>query len=306
MKTLIGMVVLAVLAGCETLPKQVLPYVMANDAGGTDLHLYDLESGTSRALRQTPDFAGIDEYDPCVDPFGRQIALVAKRHDADPADALYELTVYDIETGVSRAYNTFSSRIFSPSWSNDGESIAYVVQRDGKLQIDVRDLTTSQPPKTIGFGSSPSWRQDDRAIFYSSADTRDADAGELMVHELKTGLNQSLALRGNAFANLPRGTSIAYTTLPYSRRNQAVWLLDANARQHRLSSPGLTHRDAHPVHINGTTFVAFTRTDVEKKRSYIYVVERYAEDPVETQLFESDHDVYTAGNETIAPLTPAD
>ena len=116
-----------------------------------------------------------------------------------------------------------------------------------------------------------------------------------MVYDLKTGLSQSLALRGDGFTNLPRGTSIAYTSVPYTRRNEAVWLLNANSKQQRLSSPGKTHRDSDPVHINGSKFVAFTRTDVATDRSAIYVVQRYATDPVETQLFEAQGNAYTKG-----------
>jgi Tol biopolymer transport system component len=294
MKTLIGLLVLAVLAGCDTMPKQVLPYVMDNGQGGTDLYLYDLESGTSSPLRQTP---GVDEYYPCVDPTGSKVVYIAQTRPDDPIHTLYELTVYDLETGDSREYTQFSAPMFSPVWSNNGKSIAYVVEREGKLQIDVRNLTDKSKPKTIGFGSDPSWRVDDKAIFFSSRDTTEATHGELMVHELKTGVNQSFALRGNSFTNLPRGTSVVYTALPYTRRNDAVWLLDANSRQTRLSSPGKTHRDTHPVHINGTTFVAFTRTDVATNKSSIFVVDRYADDPVETQLFKAKANAYTAGSE---------
>lgn len=290
------MVLLAVLAGCDTVPRQVLPYVMDDGAGGTDLYLYDLESGSSTQLTRTPKYR---EYDPAVDPDGKRIVYIAEKmkgQSPSKEQSLYELTVYDLETGTDFEYTSFSDRMFSPVWSNDGDSVAYVVERDGKLQIDVRDLTVQgKAATTIGFGSSPSWRVDDRAIFYSSRDSLDASAGDLMVHELKTGLNQSLALRGKSFTNLPRGTSVAYTSLAYSKRNEAVWLLDANTRQQRLSSPGTTHRDTDPVHINGTKFVTFTRTDIATNNSSIFVVERYAKDPVETPLFEAKANAYTKG-----------
>ena len=185
--------------------------------------------------------------------------------------------------------------MFSPAWSNNGKKIAYVVERDGKRQIEVKDITTNAEPKVIGFGCDPSWRVDDKAIFYNSRDTQDAAAGDLMVHTLKTGVNQSLRLRGNDFANLARGTSVVYTALPYSRRNEAIWIIDANNQQKRLSSPGKTHRDTDPVHINGTKFTAFTRTDIATNQSSIYVVERYAKDPVETLLFEAKGHAYTQG-----------
>ena len=236
-------------------------------------------------------------YDPCVDFTGSKIAYVARLLIKGSDIPLYGLRLYDLESGEDRALysSANSARLFSPVFSNDGEQLAYVVERDGKLLIRVRDLTTDREPRSIGFGSSPSWRQDDRAIFYSSRDTADAPSGDLMVHELKTGLNQSLALRGNSFTNLPRGTSVAYTALPYSRRNDAVWVIDANSRQTRLSSPGKAHRDTGPVHINGTKFVAFTRTDVATNKSAIYVVERFAEDPVEALLFEAEANTYTKG-----------
>ena len=286
---LLGWIVLAVLAGCETTgPKQVLPYVMADAAGGLDLYLYDLDAGRSTPLRQTP---GVDEADPSVDYTGQRVAYVTRQGEP----ATYTLRVRDLQTGQTDDIAQSAEPLASPVFSNDSEQLAYVVQRDGKLLIQVRDLTIDSEPKTIGYGSSPSWRVDDRAIFYSSRDIPDAPSGDLMVHELKTGLNQSLTLRGNGFTNLPRGISVVYTTLPYSRRNDAVWVIDANSRQTRLSSPGKTHRDTDPVHINGTKFVAFTRTDVATNKSAIFVVERFAEDPVETLLFEAEADTYTKG-----------
>lgn len=296
MKTLLGMVLLAVLAGCEAVPRQVLPYVMrggeADLSASLDLYLYDLESGSSRVLRQTQ---GYQEYDPIVDAKGQRVAYIAKKLDDAEGAELHELQVYDLKTGEVVDHQEYRLPMFSPVWSNNGKKIAYVVERDGKLQIEVRELGNNSEPKVIGFGSDPSWRVDDRAIFYSSRDSLDAATGDLMVHELKTGLNQSLKLRGNSFANLARGTSIVYTTLPYSRRNEAVWMIDVNSRQKRLSSPGKTYRDTDPVHINGTKFVAFTRTNIATNQSSIYVVERYATDPVETELFEAKGDAYTSG-----------
>lgn len=293
-KTLMSLLVLVALVGCETVPRQVLPYVMRDKQGpfSLDLHLYDLEAGSSRMLRQSPRQ---DEYDPVVDAQGQRVVYIAKNLGGDAGNELYKLQVIDLVTGEVVDHQAYRLPMFSPVWSNDGEQIAYVVEREGKLQIEVKTYATSKPPMIIGFGSDPSWRVDDRAIFYSSRDTHEAAAGDLMVHDLKTGLNQSLALRGNGFSNLARGTSIVYTTLPYSRRNEAIWLIDVNSRQTRLSSPGKTYRDADPVHINGSKFVAFTRTDVATGKSSIYVAERYATDPVEALLFEAKGDAYTQG-----------
>ena len=292
MKSLLGMVLLAVLAGCEAVPRQVLPYVMDDGAGGADLHLYDLEGGQSSVLRQSQ---GEIEYDPCIDSTGSKVVFVVKASGEDEAP-IFSLMMRDLDVGTDRKLDASPNAIFCPVWSNDGTRIAYVVERDGKLQIDVIKLDSDAKPRTIAFGFDPSWRVDDRAIFYSSRDTFDASVGNLRVYQLKTGVSQSLALRGNGFTNLAGGTSIAYTTLPYGRRNAAVWLIDANSKQRRLSSPSKAYIDTDPIHISGTKFVAFTRTDVMTNASSIYVVERYAKDPVETQLFEADANTYTQGS----------
>ena len=292
-KTLMGMLMLAVLTGCETVPRQVLPYVMDDGQGGTDLYLYDLEAGNSIALLQTPLEV---EADPVVDFAGQRVAYIVNQ--TTTGQGVFTLRILDLQTGTTEdAVQSFSDPLFSPAFSNDGNELAYVVQRDGKLQIHIKDLINDSEPKTLGFGSNPSWRQDDRAIFYNARDTPDALAGDLMVHDLKTGTNQSLALRGNGFTNLPGGTSIVYTSLSYSRRNAAVWLIDANSRQQRLSSPGKTHRDSDPVHINGTKFVAFTRTSVDTNTSSIYVVQRSTTNPVETRLFDAEVSVHTKGRD---------
>lgn len=291
MKMLLGMVLIGVLAGCETVPRQVLPYVMEDGSGGLDLYLYDLESGGSRVLSNEPM---ADEYDPSSDYAGTRIAYIAK--NSSTSEGFFALRIKDLQTGQTQDIDTSIDPIAAPVFSNNGKQLAYVVKRDGKFQIHVKDFETKADSKIITFGSDPSWRVDDRAIFYSSRHTPDESAGELTVHELKKGLNQTLALRGNSFTNLARGTSLVYTTLPYSRRNEAVWIIDANNRQKRLTSPGKTHRDTDPVHINGTKFVAFTRTDLATNQSSIYVVERYATDPVEALLFEAKGNVYTKGD----------
>jgi dipeptidyl aminopeptidase/acylaminoacyl peptidase len=295
-RTLWVLIVFAGLTGCDAVPRPLLPYVMDDGDGGTDLYVYDLESGASRLVRATP---ASHEYDPAIDPTGTRIVYLARSDESGGGQTVYGLFVHELEdpfNETDREFRTRSSPMQTPAWSNDSESVAYVIEAEGKLQIETRELlTASQDTTVIGFGSEPSWRVDDKALFFSSRDRPDAAAGELNVHTLNDGVNRSLRLRGNGFANLPRGTSIAYTTLPYTRRNAAVWLLDANNRKRRLSSPGKLYTDADPVHIVGTTFVAFTRTEVATNRSAIYVVDRAANNPVETRLFEADANVYTKG-----------
>ncbi|MFK7790092.1 MAG: TolB family protein, partial [Phycisphaeraceae bacterium] len=186
-KTLFAMLVIAVLAGCEAVPRQVLPYVMDDESGAMDVKLFDLESGLSTTITQTPM---TDEVDPVADHTGQRVAYIARQ--IHTGQAVFTVKIHDLESGQTQDAVRSTEPLFSPAWSNDGKRIAYVVQRDDKLQIDVIQLNANNKPHTIGFGSEPTWRVDDRAIFYNSRDTLDAPAGDLKVHTLTTGVNPSL------------------------------------------------------------------------------------------------------------------
>lgn len=300
-RTVFGVMLLVWATGCQETRPPTLVYVAQTDlrAAGPNqavsLDLYLIEPNT-QSMQNLTDTVGYVEADPCLDVKRQRVAYV--RHSVGGLSRATTLRVMALDTEVDEVVYRADGPIFTPVWSNDGDRIAFTQEVAGRLVVKVINADGTGLAE-VGYGSEPSWRQDDRAIFFSSRDKLDAESGDLTVHDLKTGLNNSLSLLGNGFSNLPRGTSVLYTTLPYSRRNEAVWLLDANGKTRRLSEPNKDYRDVDPVHIGGTALVAFTRIDVKTGKAAIYVVDRQAEDPVAVPLVEGKGNAYTRGGELL-------
>ncbi len=278
------------LTGCGAARPPALVYV----AGPThDLFLIEPDSQTVTPLTGRTEQV---EADPCLSVDRSRVAYVIRQADGGAG-----LNIMNLDGDAGRSIEPIyrsDNPLFTPAWSNNGKRIAFVELVDDRFMLRLINAD-GNGLQDAGFGSSPSWRMDDRAVFFSSRDTPAAPAGDLMVRELKTGLTQPLALRGNGFTNLQRAVSIVFTKLPYSRRNEAVWLIDANNRQTRLSEPNRDYRDVDPVHINGTPYVAFTRIDIETDNAMIYVVDRTSDDPVAVPLLTGEGPAYTRGGERI-------
>jgi len=306
MRTILAIACVFALAACGSAGPPVLVYSAAQrtvvGSGMPDLDLYRIEPATQSARRLT-DTPGLIETDPCLSPARDRLAY-ATYEEVPTEPGLFQslLIVRPIggddsakDVGPRAVYASEGGIVFTPAWSNDGERIAFVErQPDGRLMIKLVNADGTGVTE-LGYGNDPSWRMDDRAIYFNASDNPEEPFGKLMVRDLASGVVQSLGLRGDGFTNLQRGMSIVYTKPAYSRRNEAVWLIDANNKETRLSDPGKTHRDRDPVHLNGTTLVAFTRVDVKTKKASVYVVDRASDDPVEVPLVQSEAGAYTRG-----------
>lgn len=300
MRTLLAIIFVFGLAACRAAGPPVLVYAAADrtvvgvDLPDLDLFSIDPQSHTIRSLTGLTDMV---EADPCLDVSRSRVVFVGQ--GLDGRTDLCLLVLDEAGGRTLKVLYACEDIIYTPAWSNDGKRIAFVErQPDGRLMIKLVNADGTGVTD-LGYGSDPSWRMDDRAIYFNSSDTPEQPAGELMVRDLATGVVQSLGLRGDGFTNLQRGMSIVYTKPAYSRRNEAVWLIDANNKQTRLTDPGKTHRDQDPVHVNGTTLVAFTRVDVETNRAAIYVVDRASDDPVAVPFIEGKASAFTRCGERL-------
>lgn len=291
------------LVGCAVTPGRVLP-VVAGDAGALgpggdlDLYLYDLDTGEARRLTQTP---GVREYDPALDPSGTKVAFIAQKPGKSPGEGDYELTIHDLETGIERVYTSSSDPIYGPAWSGDGKQLAWYVQREGRFQLQVRELASPRPAEDLGYGSDPTWAGKDTLLFYSDRDRPGEGTSELCFRKLATGVVNDLGLFGTGFTNRYQDFSLLYSSLPTSRSNESVWQLDSNNVQTRLTEPGPAEHDLDPVWVHGAYLSAFTRFNSTSKSAVVLLLDpNLASQPPRAVAIDGKGVVLTRGGMQLA------
>lgn len=107
----------------------------ADEPRPRDLWILDLESGTSTALTETPDF---QETSPRWAPDGRRVVFVGTEAK-DGAEG--DIWTLDTVSGARRNL-TSSPKIgeFHPDWSHDGSRVVYIRVEAGAFAVAVRDV----------------------------------------------------------------------------------------------------------------------------------------------------------------------
>lgn len=118
---------------------------------------------------------------PVISPSGDQVAFAA----------LGDIYIQDIDGPLTRITND-SFVDLDPDWSPDGKKLAYISDRNGKMEIWLHDLTTGdQRLLTTRLNEEmamPSWSPDGTKIAFFTSDYRKKwGNGRLMVADVSTG-----------------------------------------------------------------------------------------------------------------------
>ena len=159
---------------------------------------------------------------------------VARRH-AGGVRAVGDLWTMPIGGAPQRVTHD-SSLETDPAWSPDGKSLAYSSDRDGFMNIWVRDLQ-SGADRQVTHGTAAAmqsaWSPDGSRIAFSDPD------GQIQIVDVKSGVvsrgARSLNEAGRA-SWAPDGRSLVVSSLE--------GLLDAFSRRHQSGSPDLPRRSA--------------------------------------------------------------
>ena len=148
---------------------ELIAFVGLKD-GESDLYLVGLPD--PHPVRLTDDI--YDERDPSWSPDGELIAFSSDR--PSPEDSVWNYGSYAIftlerESGEINRVTHRSSNTFSPTWSPEGNRIAFVSDMDGALNLFVFDRsenTLIQLTDLVGGVFSPCWSKDGERLAFSA------------------------------------------------------------------------------------------------------------------------------------------
>ena len=135
-----------------------------------DRSIEQITPGGQRGL----DEGWFDWNQPSLSPAGDRLAVAVHDHDALPPRQLFFVNIASgLITPVLdlRSWNKVIWTDEHPSWSPDGERLAFASDRDGDLEIFVLHLETGdlrQITHNEGFDGHPSWSPDSRRIAFAS------------------------------------------------------------------------------------------------------------------------------------------
>ena len=112
------------------------------DFAATYLVIYDIET------EKTTPLSFYTAYNFSWSPDGNKLIYSKRNHPEDlNGSSVYDLYTYDIIAEKEKRL-TFKKRAISPTYSNDGKKIAYLINKDGTVNLVVAD-TEDNAPRTI-------------------------------------------------------------------------------------------------------------------------------------------------------------
>ncbi|HSE98515.1 MAG TPA: amidohydrolase, partial [Blastocatellia bacterium] len=151
---------------------------------------------------------------PSVSPDGRRVAFTA----------LGDLWIQEPGKKAERITDDIFVETH-PAWSPDGSKLVYASDREGQMDLWVRDLKTGQSRallKTSAGAAYPAWSPDGKRVAFFGGDSGSPLGGRLQVFEVETGETKEAMRRPVSPAQItwgPGGRSLAVTALnPYSSR----------------------------------------------------------------------------------------
>ena len=202
-------------------------------AAGTRIELHDLETGTRRVVRATPEGLNIT---PAFSPDGQQLLWATNREGGTEivSASLANLASARRVTVGRGTDNT------SPSFSPDGRRIAFMSGRAGQPEVYISDsdgtnvqLLTEFTLGGTSYRASPAWSPDGRLIAYQAT----AGGFQIMVLNLRDRAVKQLTSEGvNEDPSwAPDGRHLVFTS---SRSGvKQLWVIDSESGRLRQ----LTH-----------------------------------------------------------------
>ncbi len=157
-------------------PKRDKIAFISDITGNPDLFMMDFspDTGPSGKPRQIFSAKQATQGSPCFSPDGKQIAFVSNK---DGSPKIYRMPIPKEGASLKEIKPSLVSKLAressSPSWSPDGNYLAYSSSMNGVRQICICDLRDGKETvMTSGAGSkeNPSWASNGQALVYNLID----------------------------------------------------------------------------------------------------------------------------------------
>jgi dipeptidyl aminopeptidase/acylaminoacyl peptidase len=187
------------------------------------LLVVSLSSAQERVL--TPeDIVNITAvHSPSVSPDGMSIAYVSNRPRLEsPSGNPTDLWIVDAEGKNQRRFTWSAGNDWNPSWSPDGEWIAFLSDRDGSTQIYRIPVDGGEAEKITSAATSVrsfSWSPDGQSIAFVAQDPPD----QSLIIEQKTGLDWNVVDRDKRALRLYLVYPESRQTHMISHGNYSIW-----------------------------------------------------------------------------------
>ena len=148
---------------------------ITNRDGNPEIYVMNADGSGPQRLTDNPAV----DFGPAWSPDGQKIAFRSNRDDPNPAACSpcnFEIYVMNADGSAVQRLTNDPDFVFRPTWSPDGQKIAFTSDRDGNFEVYVMNADGSAPQRLTdnpAADTSPDWSPDGQKVAFAS--DRDGD-----------------------------------------------------------------------------------------------------------------------------------